>query len=55
MDLVEEEIKPLPFILMPESKLKTFWNIIVAILLIYTATFVPYRTAFIEEVSEGFQ
>jgi hypothetical protein len=49
--LYQEEIKPLPFILMPDSKAKTFWNITIALLLIYTATFVPYRTAFIDDGS----
>jgi len=55
LDLVEEEIKPLPFIIMPDSKLKTFWNAIIAALLIYTATVVPYRTAFLDSASEGYK
>lgn len=34
---------------MPESRFKVTWNIVVTILLLYTALFVPYRTAFIDE------
>ena len=39
----------LKLVLMPNSKIKTLWNLVMTILLIYTATFTPYRTAFIEE------
>lgn len=34
---------------MPESHLRLTWNFIVLCLLLYTATFVPFRTAFIDE------
>jgi hypothetical protein len=42
-----EEI-PLPkwFIILPESNPRMTWNLIVLCLLLYTATFVPYRVAF---------
>jgi hypothetical protein len=40
---------------MPESNAKIIWNLIMIILLIYTATFVPFRTAFIDEVSPLFE
>jgi len=33
------------YILMPDDKLKIFWNMVVLFLLSYTATIVPYRTA----------
>ena len=46
-----EEIKPMFFILMPESSFKMFWNVITLILLMYTASFVPYQTSFIESNS----
>jgi Ion transport protein len=49
---IEEEIEPLPFILMPENKLRMSWNLVTLLLLLYTASFVPYRTAFIEETSK---
>jgi len=38
---------------MPESRFKTAWNLIIIILLLYTATFVPYKTAFLDESSTG--
>jgi hypothetical protein len=31
---------------MPDDRLKIFWNMVVLFLLSYTATIVPYRTAF---------
>jgi hypothetical protein len=33
---------------MPDSKFKIGWSIVVILLLLYTATFVPYRVAFID-------
>lgn len=34
---------------MPNTKFKKVWNIIIIILLLYTATFVPYKTSFYDE------
>ena len=34
---------------MPTSKCKTVWNIIMIVLLFYTATYMPYQTCFIDE------
>ena len=34
---------------MPSSQFKTFWNIIVILLLLYTSTVVPYQVAFVDE------
>lgn len=48
---IEEEIIPLPFVLLPENYIKMSWNFVIMFLLLYTATFVPYRTAFIDDVS----
>lgn len=39
---IEERIKPLPFILMPDSKVLNVWNVIMMLLLLYTATYIPY-------------
>lgn len=50
---IDVEIKPLPFILMPHNGLKMFWNFIIMLLLLYTATFVPYRTAFIDDAPQA--
>ena len=40
---------------MPESGIKTFWNIVIIFLLLYTATIVPFRTAFIDDVTPSFE
>jgi hypothetical protein len=50
---IEDEIDPLPFILLPDNKLRMAWNVVTMILLLYTASFVPYRTSFIEEAPPG--
>lgn len=47
--LVEEDQPVRWFIILPESQPRLIWNFIVLCLLLYTATFVPYRTAFIDE------
>lgn len=50
------EVKPCFLIIMPNSGLKTFWNVLIIAMLIYTATYVPYRVAFVESRgSAGFQ
>jgi hypothetical protein len=43
----EEAIKPKWFIILPDSKIRNSWNLFVLMLLMYTATFVPYRTSFV--------
>jgi hypothetical protein len=48
----KEKIKPLPFILMPDSKVLSVWNIVMMLLLLYTATYIPFKTAFIEDSSD---
>jgi hypothetical protein len=50
---IEEDIIPLPFILLPENKFRMAWNIVTMILLLYTASFVPYRTSFVEDAPPG--
>ena len=40
---------------MPHSTFKNLWNMLIIILLIYTASYVPYRTAFIDDVSPEFE
>lgn len=47
----EDIFKPFWFIIGPNSYFKKFWNIIVMVLLVYTASYAPYRMAFIEDVS----
>ncbi len=43
----------MPFIVLPDSKLKNIWNVVIMVLLIYTATFLPIRTAFIDKDPPG--
>jgi hypothetical protein len=38
--------KKSPFVLMPDSTFKRYWNIIVMTLLLYVATYVPFSTCF---------
>lgn len=40
-------------LLLPSNKFKTSWTIIIVILLVYTAIFVPYKIAFILEDSQA--
>jgi hypothetical protein len=52
---IEAPPEPLLFIIMPESRFKIFWNFTMVLLMFYTATFVPYRTAFIDNGSLALQ
>ena len=36
-------------LLKPTSKFKAFWSLIIVVLLVYTAIFVPFKIAFIEQ------
>jgi len=51
--VIDDDIKPLPIILMPDNKFRMAWNIVTMLLLLYTASFVPYRTSFIEVAPNG--
>lgn len=44
--------KPLPFILLPQSKIVGVWNVILLWLMLYTATYIPYKTAFVDDSSD---
>ena len=37
------------WLILPESKFKMVWNLIIIALLLYTAIYVPYKIAFINE------
>lgn len=52
---LQMELKPKWYIIMPESSFKILWNMIMIFLLMYTATVVPFRTAFIDDVSPSFE
>ena len=49
---IQEKIKPWPIVLMPDSKILSAWNLIMMVLLLYTATYIPFKTAFIESSSD---
>lgn len=51
---IEDERKVPCYIIMPSSRMRMVWNLIVFFLLMYTATLVPYRTIFIEDDEKGF-
>jgi Ion transport protein len=38
---------------MPQSNFKMFWNFVIILLLLYTATWMPYQICFIDEPSKG--
>ncbi|CDW85707.1 UNKNOWN [Stylonychia lemnae] len=46
-----KERKPYPFIVMPNTKISNVWNIVMMFLMLYTATYIPYKTSFIDETS----
>lgn len=50
---IEDEMTPLPIVLLPDNKLRMAWNLVTMLLLLYTASFVPYRTSFIEDAPPG--
>jgi hypothetical protein len=52
LEEIEKREKPSPYILLPGSRFKNFWNIVNVILLIYTATYMPYRISFIDDGDE---
>ena len=50
---IEEEVAPACYIVMYNSTFRLFWDIIIFVCIIYTASFVPYRCAFSKK-EEGF-
>ena len=46
---VEKEEKVRWFIILPEGNVRMIWNFVVLVLLMYTACFVPFQTAFVDE------
>ena len=49
----EAFLKKKPIILLPDSAIKKFWNIVIIFLLAYTASFVPVKTAFFDDDPPG--
>lgn len=50
---LKESIKPCKIIIMPESKVKNTWNLIMMVLMLYTGIYIPYKTAFIDSSTQG--
>jgi hypothetical protein len=47
--IVKNEVRSPWFILNPNSRLKTVWNILLILALLWTATVMPYEVAFIDK------
>ena len=52
---IEEAVEPAFFILMPDNNFRMGWNLVTVTLLLYTASFVPYRTSFIDDAPPGLE
>lgn len=48
-----KDVKPLPFIIFPQSLVSNVWNVTMMLLMLYTASYVPYKTALIDEQSSA--
>lgn len=49
LDEIEKEEIPNPFAIQLNSKFKSYWNIVNIILLLYTAIYMPFKIAFIDD------
>ena len=49
LNQIEKDEQVPPYILLPSDKIKSIWNIVTIILLFYTALFMPYKVAFLED------
>ena len=50
-DQAEIEVRPTSCVIMPDSQFNSIWNLIMTILLLYTASYMPYRISFIDSTS----
>ena len=53
LEEIEFEENPPNYILGPSSKFKDFWNLVSMLLLLYTATYMPYNLAFVDDNGVG--
>ena len=44
-----ERQKKMKYLILPDSKFKMTWNLVIMVLLLYTAIYVPFKVAFINE------
>jgi hypothetical protein len=52
---IEKEQKIRWYIILPEGRVRVFWNSVVMLLLLYTSIFVPFQTAFVDSDNEFYQ
>ena len=50
---LDQQTRKIRCLIMPEDKFKAVWNMIIVILLMYTAIFVPFRIAFVQTDSSS--
>jgi len=50
-DKAEIEVRPTNCVIMPDSQFNSYWNLVMTILLLYTASFMPYKISFIDSTS----
>lgn len=48
---ISDEERPFWFIILPNNPFKAIWNMVLIIILCYTASYMPYKTCFIDEPS----
>lgn len=49
-EIIKEE-KVSPYVILPQSRFRTYWNYVNILLLFYTATYMPYVISFIDNSS----
>lgn len=52
---IEKEQKIRWYIILPEGRVRVFWNSVVMLLLLYTSIFVPFQTAFVDSDNQFYQ
>ena len=48
MNLIKQKRKP--FIIYPDSSIKSYWNLVLTVLLLYTASYMPYGISFTDDM-----
>lgn len=50
-DMAEIEVRPTTCVILPDSQFNSYWNLIMTLLLLYTASYMPFRLSFIDSTS----
>ena len=53
LDEIQKEDKIPAYILTQHSKFRNIWSIVNILLLVYTATYMPYRIAFVDDATDS--